>query len=158
MYCLAPPRAISCSVFYNLINVLKQTHMMSMLALLGLSLASLHGFLSGSSLPAHGYCKSSMASASLVVETFRRTTHDSKLIMAPGPYDNDPACVCARCLQRAVQRHRLCLLCLLAQVDDMITGAATDVLRPVTVVRATPSSPQACMLIVLSRPRISHLV
>ena len=76
MYCLAPPRAISCSVFYyNLINVLKQTHMMSMLALLGLSLASLHGFLlSGSSLPAHGYCKSSMASASLVVETFRRTT------------------------------------------------------------------------------------
>ena len=52
--------------------------------------------------------------------------------MAPGPYDNDPACVCARCLQRAVQRHRLCLLCLLAQVDDMITGAATDVLRPVS--------------------------
>tara|TARA_B110000196_G_scaffold229495_1_gene198113 strand:- start:280 stop:516 length:237 start_codon:yes stop_codon:yes gene_type:complete len=61
-------------LLYNLINVLKQTHMMSMLALLGLSLASLHGFLSGSSLPAHGYCKSSMASASLVVETFRRTT------------------------------------------------------------------------------------
>ena len=45
-----------------------------MLTLLGLSLASPHGFLSGSS-PAHGY--SSMASASFVVND---STHDPKLI------------------------------------------------------------------------------
>ena len=60
---------------------------MSMLTLLGLSLASPHGFQSGSS-PAHGY--SSMASASFVVND---STHDPKLIhaLSLGPFPRDTA-------------------------------------------------------------------